>query len=390
MTPAEAARHAFTAVFGQAPQRSFQAPGRVNLIGEHTDYNDGFVFPAAISFGTAVATGPRDDNKVAVCAADYDNKLVVVDLGEAITSVASPMWSNYVRGVIAGLAAAGPVQGANLAVSGNVPQGAGLSSSASLEVAVGTALASLSGLPISPTDIALIGQKSEHDFVGTQCGIMDQLVSATAVAGHASLIDCRSLTTRLVPLPTDLALLIIHSNVKRGLVDSKYNERRASCEEAAKRLGVHALRDVGVAQLDEALRALPKRTGKRARHVITENDRTLRAADAFAVSDMTTLSTLMAASHQSMKHDFEITVPQVDLIVETVDQVIGTSGGVRMTGGGFGGCVVAVLPTEAVSEVTQTLARVYEAATGLKEAVWVSEAAAGAGELFAGGIMGSG
>lgn len=380
MVPAAKATEAFRAVFGSAPQRYFQAPGRVNLIGEHTDYNDGFVFPAAIDFQTVVAAGPRDDGRVTVCAADYGNAVVSVDLRGPIEPVTSPLWSNYARGVLAGLKARGATAGANLAVSGNVPQGAGLSSSASLEVALGTAVAALSGVALHPQEVALIGQEAEHNFVGTQCGIMDQLVSAEAIEGHASLIDCRSLETRTVPIPPGIEILIIHSNVRRGLVDSEYNERRSSCETAARLLGVKALRDIQIGDIGPALAQLPELVAKRARHVITENDRTLRAAAAMANGDLVAVSHLMARSHASMAQDFEISVPAIDLIVNTVDEVIGTAGGVRMTGGGFGGCVVALLPPAAITEVTAVLKRTYERATGLRETVWVSGAAAGAAE----------
>lgn len=380
MSPRGKAEAAFKSAFGSAPTHFFRAPGRVNLIGEHTDYNDGFVLPAAIDFQTVIAASRRDDRQVRVVAADYDNEEDIFSLDEPIEPHESRLWANYIRGVVKVLLARGhAIDGLDLAVSGNVPQGAGLSSSASLEVGVGQSFASLFDLPLSKEDIALVGQEAENTFVGVQCGIMDQLVSSSGKAGHALLIDCRSLETKPVPVPDGLVLMIIDSHVVHGHVGGEYNSRREQCEEAARILGVKALRDISLEDLTPRLGELPPLAAKRAHHVVSENERVLTAARALEVGDIKTLSALMAASHASMRDDFEITVPAIDLIVEIVSGVIGDKGGVRMTGGGFGGCVVALLPPGLVAKVKEALAKWYGPETGLKEAVYICQPMAGAG-----------
>lgn len=250
MTARERAAAAFRAAFGAEPALQVQAPGRVNLIGEHTDYNDGFVLPCAIDFGTCVAARPRDDDQVQIVAADCDGAIDRFCVGTAIPHHEHAAWANYARGMVQMLAARGlALRGADLAVAGDVPQGAGLSSSASFEVAIGQAFKSLQGLALDPTELALTAQRAENEFVGCNCGIMDQLISARGQAGHALLIDCRSLDAEPVRLPPDLAVMIVHSRVKRGLVDSEYNTRRRQCEAAARHYGVPALRDVDLERL---------------------------------------------------------------------------------------------------------------------------------------------
>jgi len=249
----QTAQRAFEAAFGHAPHHLVQSPGRVNLIGEHTDYNDGFVLPCAINFGTVIAVRPRADQTVRVVAADYQGELDEFPLDSPIEPRTDMLWPNYVRGVAKYLQAHGlPLRGADLALAGDVPQGAGLSSSASLEVAVAQAFKTMQGFDtLSPTDMALIAQRAENLFVGCNCGIMDQLVSARGEVGSALLIDCRSHETRAVSLPIDLAVMIVHSRVKRGLVGSEYNTRRQQCEAAARHYGVKALRDLRLARLME-------------------------------------------------------------------------------------------------------------------------------------------
>ncbi len=373
----------FDAAFDAPPTLLVHAPGRVNLIGEHTDYNDGFVLPCAIDFHTLVAAMPRDDSTVRVVAADYGGTLDEFRLDAPIGRRDDAPWANYVRGVIVTLLERGlPLKGAELAIAGNVPQGAGLSSSASLEVAVGQAFKSLQGLDqLSPTDLALIAQRAENAFVGCNCGIMDQLISARGAAGHALLIDCRSLAATPVHLPDDVAVLIVHSRVKRGLVDSEYNARREQCEAAARHYGVKALRDVDAAMLEARAAGLDATTLKRARHIVTENQRTLDAAKALAEGDLKRLGVLMAESHASMRDDFEITTPAVDRLVEIAQAEIGDEGGARMTGGGFGGCVVAVLPESRVAAVRAAIEADYRAPSGEPGTVWVCHASEGAGEL---------
>jgi galactokinase len=370
----------FAQVLGYAPSHIIQAPGRVNLIGEHTDYNDGFVLPCAINYQTVVAATKRDDNIVRVVSVDYGNETDQFDITEDITFQQDKMWANYIRGVVKGLLARGyQFSGADIAVSGNVPQGAGLSSSAALEVVIGQTFKVLFNLEISQAEIALNGQQAENEFVGCNCGIMDQMISAEGQENHAMLLDCRSLETTAVSMPEDMAVVIINSNKKRGLVDSEYNTRREQCEEAARIFGVKALRDVTIEQFNNKVDELDAMVAKRARHVITENDRTIEAAEALRAHDMKRMGELMAESHASMRDDFEITVKEIDTLVEMVKEVIGEQGGVRMTGGGFGGCIVSLMPPELVEQVKAAVEEKYQAATGLKESIYVCQAKDGAG-----------
>jgi galactokinase len=398
--------HAFEQHFGGPPTGGARAPGRVNLIGEHTDYNGGFVLPCAIDFQTLVAFGRRDANRdssgpvrqhvpkepgvmapihpaqIRVHALDLnDSDAFRVD--EPIQRHPSKTWANYVRGVVAGLLKTDhKVGGLDLAVSGNVPQGAGLSSSASLELAIGQAFKQAFDLNISPTELALIGQQAEHQFAGCLCGNMDQLISAHGRAQHAVLIDCRSLAIEPVPLPEDLVVLIAHSRVRRGLVDSEYNTRRAQCEAAANHCGVASLRDLSLERLLAERVALDDVIFRRARHIVTENERTLDAAEALRRSDLSRLGPLMAQSHASMRDDFEITHPDVDRLVDitqTALQQSGGEGGARMTGGGFGGCIVSLLRQDQVARVRQAIDQHYRSSEGQAATVWVCRASEGAG-----------
>lgn len=372
----------FEKAFSYAPASLIQAPGRVNLIGEHTDYNDGFVLPCAIDYQAVVAASRRDDKVVRVVSVDYDDAQDEFRLDQEIEFVEGKMWANYIRGVVKCLLARGyQFDGADISVSGNVPQGAGLSSSAALEVVIGQTFKTLYNLSISQQEIALNGQQAENEFVGCNCGIMDQLISAEGKQDHALLIDCRSLETRPVAMPTDLAVMIINSNKKRGLVDSEYNTRREQCEEAARYFKVKALRDVTLEQLEAAKSEISELVYKRARHVITENTRTEQAADALAKGDKVVMARLMAESHASMRDDFEITVSEIDTLVEIVKDVAGEDGGVRMTGGGFGGCVVSLLPLDKVEAAQQAIEQHYFAKTGLKADIYVCQAKDGAGEI---------
>ncbi|MFL1801978.1 galactokinase [Plesiomonas shigelloides] len=373
-------KNAFKATLGYAPTHIVQAPGRVNLIGEHTDYNDGFVLPCAINYQTVVAAAKRDDNIVRVISVDYGNAQDEFDLTQEIAFQHDKMWANYIRGVVKCLLARGfQFTGADIAVSGNVPQGAGLSSSAALEVVIGQTFKVLFNLEISQAEIALNGQQAENEFVGCNCGIMDQMISAEGSQQHAMLLDCRSLETTSVSMPKELAVVIINSNKKRGLVDSEYNTRREQCEAVAAIFGVKALRDVTLEQFNQKSHELDPLLRKRARHVITENYRTLDAAQALSQHDMQRMARLMAESHASMRDDFEITVSEIDTLVAMVKEVIGERGGVRMTGGGFGGCVVALVPHDLVASVQAVVDANYEAQTGLKAAIYVCQAMDGAG-----------
>ena len=380
MSPLQKTTQIFQQVFAAVPALSVQAPGRVNLIGEHTDYNDGFVLPCAIDYQTVISGAPRDDRRVHVVAADYDGEEDEFDLAQPIDPRENMLWANYVRGVVKYLLEAEYVlRGANLVVSGNVPQGAGLRSSASLEVATGQFFKSLCDLAISPSQIALIGQRAENRFVGCNCGIMDQLISARGETGHALLIDCRSLETRSFAMPAGIAVVIINSNVQRGLVGSEYNTRRRQCEEAARFFGVKALRDVDLGTFEAKQGGLDPIVAKRARHVITDSQRAVDLAAALPSGNMQLIGRLMADSHVSMRDDFAITCPQVDALVDIVKEVIGAAGGVRMTGGGFGGCVVALVPDHLVEPVRVAVASRYPLVTGLLPAMYVCHASAGAG-----------
>ncbi|MFG0774028.1 galactokinase [Vibrio plantisponsor] len=370
----------FEQVLGYKATHIIQAPGRVNLIGEHTDYNDGFVLPCAIDYQAVVAASMRDDQLVRVVCVDYGNAIDEFDLTKEITFQEGKMWANYIRGVVKCLLQIGyPIKGVDISVSGNVPQGAGLSSSAALEVVIGQTFKELFKLELSQSDIALIGQQAENEFVGCNCGVMDQMISAEGREYHAMLLDCRSLETKAVPIPEDLAVVIINSNKKRGLVDSEYNTRRDQCEEAARIFGVKALRDVNIEEFEKRKSELDDVVAKRARHVITENMRTCEAAKALSSNNIKRLSELMAESHASMRDDFEITVDEIDKLVEMVREVIGDKGGVRMTGGGFGGCVVALVQIELVETVKKTVESRYELETGLKESIYICKAKEGAG-----------
>ena len=368
----------FETHYGEAPALIAHAPGRVNIIGEHTDYNEGFVFPAAINFGTWVAATNRADNDIVVTAMDYENQQNQFSLSD-INYDEEQGWANYVRGVVKVLKEAMPdFGGANLLVTGNVPQGAGLSSSASFEVAILKALSALYELPLDGVQAALLGQKAENTFVGCSCGIMDQLISAMGNEGMAMLLDCQSLAIEHSPLPDSHQIVIINSNVKRGLVDSEYNLRRQQCEQGASLLGVSSLREATMEMLEGAKAHMPEVVYRRAKHIVTENARTLAASQALKTGDIETVSEAMAQSHISMRDDFEITVRPIDYLVEIIGEVLGKSGGVRMTGGGFGGCVVALVPTDKVEAVKQVVADKYSDETGYSADIYVCTATQGA------------
>ncbi len=374
-----ALQSAFHATHQHHAQHIAIAPGRVNLIGEHTDYNDGFVLPCAIDFSTQVAVSARNDATVRVMAVDLTGAVDEFSLAVPIEPHPTLAWANHVRGMVAQLQGLGVgLRGANLVISGNVPHGAGLSSSASLALAVGMAMLSVSTRnAVSPTDLALAAQRSEHEFVGCHCGIMDQLASAHGVEQKALLIDCRSLAVQAVQVPESMAIMIVHSGVERGLVDSAYNMRRAQCEAASSFFGVRALRDVSIDDVSAA-RGLDAVALRRARHVVTENERTVRAAQALSTGDWPKLSELMAASHASLRDDFEVTVPPVDALVASLQAELGIGGGARMTGGGFGGCVVALMPWDRVEATQQMLARSCRTPKGDPVPVFLCKASRGA------------
>jgi galactokinase len=380
---------AFLAAYGGPPTLHARAPGRVNLIGEHTDYSEGFCLPCAVDRETLIALRPNGTATWRVLALDEGGLMDTVALDapiqrrqEAKAEKEGWGWTDYVRGTLNALQESGlRLVGADLAITGDVPLGAGLSSSAALEMAVVTAAETLAGRQLPLQQKARAGQLAEHLFAGCQCGILDQLASAGGVAGHALLLDCRTQQLKPITLPPDIAVLVVHSRVQRGLVDSEYNLRRAQCQEAADALGVPMLRDV-----DDGLWAArsPSLTGdllRRARHVVTENGRTLRAAQALAAGDLRSTGALMAESHRSMRDDFEIVPPQVDSLALLMHEALQGQGGARMTGGGFGGCVVALAPADRVAAVRAAVAEGYVGPDGVSPEVWVCTPSEGAGLL---------
>jgi galactokinase len=350
----------------------------VNLIGEHTDYNDGFVLPVAIDRAMWIAFRPRDDRLLGLESLDTDSA-TALELDDLPTSKAGS-WVDYVVGVAWALGEAGlrPTRGLEGMMSGDVPQGAGLSSSAALELATARALAAVSDLPWQPAEMAQLAQRAENEWVGVNCGIMDQLISAAGVAGHALLIDCRSLDTRAVPLPSDVAVVVLDTATRRGLVDSEYNERRARCERAAAQFGVRALRDVDEHLFAERADTLDEVTRRRARHVVMENGRVLAAAEALGAGDAERVGELMTESHRSLRDDFQVSRAELDAMVEIALAEEGCYGA-RMTGAGFGGCAVALVARDAADRFASTVASHYEAGVGVTPAVYVCEASSGAG-----------
>jgi galactokinase len=368
---------AFSERYGEPATHLARAPGRVNLIGEHTDYNDGFVLPVAIDRAVWIAFRARDDDRLVLQSLDVGDA-TTLDL-DAIEDVRHGGWSDYIAGVAWALGEAGfPLRrGLDGVMSGDVPQGAGLSSSAALELATARALAGASSLPWNAPRMALIAQRAENAWVGVQSGIMDQMISAAACAGRALLIDCRSLETRQVPVPTDAAIVVLDTATRRELVASAYNERRAQCEAAAAYFGVPKLRDVDEATFEARSAGLDDVTRRRARHVVTENARTLRAAAALEAGDLAEVGRLMDASHVSLRDDFEVSRQELDTIVELARAQRGCFGA-RMTGAGFGGCAVALVEVGQAPALAREVAARYEQATGLTPSVYVCTASGGA------------
>ncbi len=365
----------FTRQLGGEPVWVVRAPGRVNLIGEHTDYNDGFVLPLAIDRAIWIGLRPREDGRVRVYSADYDQQ-AEFSLEEFVNQRAG--WLEYIKGTAWSLQQAGyQLCGWEGVLLGDVPQGAGLSSSAALEIAAARAFAAASNLPWDPKAMALLGQQAENRWVGVQCGIMDQLISACGIAGHALLIDCRTLECRPAPFPPGCAVVVLDTATRRGLVDSQYNQRRAQCEATAKLFGVGALRDVSLEQLERASEKIDQSSFRRARHVISENQRTLAAAEAMSRNDLRTLGRLMDESHASLRDDFEVSSDALNTMVRCARKHPACYGA-RMTGAGFGGCAVAVVNAEAAEDFATATAAAYKNETGLEPAVYVCQASQGA------------
>lgn len=373
-------KKAFEEKFNTAPEYYSYAPGRVNIIGEHTDYNGGFVLPCAIRYGTCMCAKLNGTDKIRVLALDMNNDYDEFTIAKTIEKHETKLWSNYLRGVTYQLAAKheGMLKGLDIVIKGDVPAGAGLSSSASLEVCFGNLLNKVFSLNESLMNIALIGQSAEA-YIGMKCGIMDQAISANGVKDHAVRIDCKSYDLTEVSVPSDLVILIINSNIKHQLVGSEYNDRRESCEKAAKILGVKLLRDATLPMLLAAKDKMDDVTFRRARHVITEDERVIDASKAFESGDLATLSKLMYQSHESMRDDFEITVKETDALVEIVKKTLGPGKeAVRQTGGGFGGCIVAVVKPEDVQPIKDAVNAQYKAVSGIDATIFETKACDGA------------
>lgn len=369
---------AFQSRFGSLPEWVVRAPGRVNLIGEHTDYNDGFVLPLAINRAVWIAGRGQRERQVSVYSVDFQQ-----DASFALENLDNRRdgWIEYLKGVVWSLGEAGyrltPWEGV---LQGDVPLGAGLSSSAALEMATARALAA-DGFSWDPAKIALLAQRAENKWIGVNCGIMDQLISAAGRAGNALLIDCRSLETTPVPFPPGTEVVVLDTGTRRGLVDSAYNERRQSCESAARQFGVKALRDVTLAEFNARANELDPLIGRRAKHVITENQRTLEAAAAMRSGDPVTLGTLMDQSHQSLRDDYEVSSPALDAMVLAA-RAHPACYGARMTGAGFGGCAVALIEAQGADDFVAAVSARYRQETGNTAAVYVCQATNGA-ERFA-------
>lgn len=368
----------------RAESRVFRALGRVNLIGEHTDYNDGFVMPVAIDLSTRIAVAPQTGRTISVFSENFQEE-ISFDLDDAAPQPRRH-WSDYVRGVAWALERSEyQLRGAQLHIQGDLPIGAGLSSSAAIEVATAYALLSHSGFEVPRVEIPRLCQRAENGFVGMRCGIMDQFISCMGEKGKALLLDCRSLEYLLLPLPENIRLVICDTMVKHELAAGEYNKRRAECEEGVKHLaqrlnGVSALRDVTLAELESAGRDLPEKIYRRCRHVISENARVAQAGSALERSDLHDFGRLMAASHRSLRDDYEVSCYELDLMVSLANSLRGTLGS-RMTGGGFGGCTVNLVAEESVTEFKTRIAADYESTTGIPPEIYVCCAADGAREV---------
>jgi galactokinase len=355
-----------------------RAPGRVNLIGEHTDYNDGFVLPMAIDRAIWIALRPHSDGRVVAHALDLED---TVDFSLEAPQNTHAGWAEYLKGVAWSLQEAGyPLQGWEGVIVGDVPRGGGLSSSAALELATARAFSVVSAFPWNPAKMARICQRAENDWVGVRCGVMDQMISAAGRAGHALLIDCRSLESRSVSIPPDIVVVVMDTASRRGLVDSAYNERREQCETAARFFGVPALRDVTVAEFQARAQALEAELGpvicRRARHVVTENARTLLAAEALERDDLQEMGYLMDTSHASLRDDFEVSSAELDTMVACAREDDACYGA-RMTGAGFGGCAIALIQADAARAFSAQVATCYREAIDIDPNILICQAAQG-------------
>jgi len=371
----------FRARFGGDP-RVYRAPGRVNLIGEHTDYNEGFAMPAAIEFYCWVAVGTREDRRLHIYSEEF-RAAADADLSAAARQP-SKTWSDYPIGVALQLEQAGfRLRGANLLIESEVPMGAGLSSSAAIEVATALALADQSGWSPERLQLALLCQRAENEFVGARVGIMDQFVSLYGEKDHALMLDCRALSSASLLIPNSVKLVISNTMVKHELASSEYNRRRADCEEAVRRLreflpGIRALRDVSAEQLEQYRSKISEVAYKRALHVVGENARVLDSAEALRSGDIARFGMRMAESHRSLRDLYEVSCPELDLMVDLAHQQKGVYGA-RMTGGGFGGATINLVDARYAGEFKEKMAKSYQRETGLVPQIYICRPAEGAG-----------
>lgn len=376
--------NAFSAVFERKqPTVIVRAPGRVNLIGEHTDYNDGFVFPMALDFQILTAAGKRQDQLVRIYSMDYQ-KMVEFHLDQPISYDTEERWSNYPRGIIAMLMEKGiRLAGMDLVFSGDIPQGSGLSSSAALEVSIALTLQALNGFSMNGPELARLCQRAENTFVGMNCGIMDQFISMMGRKGHALFLDCRTLEYRHIPLELeDYRILICHSGVKHSLVDSEYNKRRQECETGVAVLSqkypqIKSLRDATMSELNACKNELDQTVYRRCLHVITENQRVLKSIESLNQNDLVTFGKLMNESHDSLRDDYQVSCFEIDLLVDFARNFNGVLGS-RITGGGFGGCTVTLISNSIINDFTTNIKEYYRQKTGIVPDLYISRPAAGA------------
>jgi galactokinase len=375
----------FSARFPSCP-RMFRAPGRVNLIGEHTDYNDGFVLPAAINLYTWTAIAPRADRKLVVFSENVD-ETAEIDLTDRAPAPRA-RWPDYVQGVAYMLAKAGlPVRGANVAIYSNVPVGAGLSSSAALEVSIASSLLAISGHVLELAEVARLCQRAENEFVGARVGIMDQFASCFGNVDNAILLDCRSLEYTLLPLPPGLTMVICNTMVRHGHSGGEYNDRRSQCEQGVRLLkrffpAVKALRDVTLSQIESRRSELPELIYRRCHHVVSEDERVLAMVEALKAGDLAAVGAAMSESHLSLRDDYQVSCRELDVMVEIAQGRQGVVGS-RMTGGGFGGCTINLVRTDSVEPFRRAVREAYREAVGIDPEIYVSTAGAGVTEVTA-------
>ncbi|MCL1079720.1 galactokinase [Parashewanella spongiae] len=381
-SPVQRATKLFVRTFGTTADACYQAPGRINLMGEHTDYNEGFVLPAAINFRVVIAAKRRDDKVFRAVTDIAPDEFIEWNFGDEGVQATGVCWANYLKCFTSALAQSGlEANGLDIAIVSDIPIESGFSSSSALEIAFGSALNDAHQLHLSPLAVAQIAQRGEYNYMGRTCGMKDQMISALAEQNQALLIDCLDLDYEAVAIPESLSLIIIHSGKYACEVQQKYQQRKHECQQVAEHLGLESLRHVKLNQLHEIEAELSTQLYRRAKHVITENRRTQNAARALEQCNIKKLSSLMAESHQSMRDDFEMSIPELDKLVDIVKACIGERGGVRLTGSGFGGSVVALVEHELTDDVVYAVESEYLKATGIEAQVYLCSAASAASRI---------